>query len=113
MLAGYYDEGMCEQAAVFDLFYRTNPFNGSYAVFAGLEPALNYLRNLRFSGEEIAYLEGLGDRRERTHRSRDHGNTGTSGDFLRGCFIPQLPDGIGRRPDENQPFTVDTLHECA
>jgi len=60
MLAGYYDEGMCDLAAVFDLFYRTNPFNGSYAVFAGLEPALNYLRNLRFSGEELAYLEGLG-----------------------------------------------------
>jgi nicotinate phosphoribosyltransferase len=60
MLAGYFDEGMCEQPAVFDLFYRHNPFQGSYAVFAGLEPALHYLRDLRFTGEDLAYLQSLG-----------------------------------------------------
>jgi nicotinate phosphoribosyltransferase len=59
MLAGYFDEGMSEQPAVFDLYYRTNPFQGSYAVFAGLEPALHYLRDLRFSGEDLAYLQKL------------------------------------------------------
>jgi nicotinate phosphoribosyltransferase len=59
MLAGYFDEGMCEQPAVFDLFYRHNPFQGSYAVFAGLEPALHFLRDLRFTDEDIAYLQSL------------------------------------------------------
>ncbi|NTV48789.1 MAG: nicotinate phosphoribosyltransferase [Geobacteraceae bacterium] len=60
MLAGYLDEGMTEKHAVFDLFFRTNPFEGGYAVFAGLEPALDYLEGLRFLPEELEYLRGLG-----------------------------------------------------
>jgi nicotinate phosphoribosyltransferase len=60
MLAGYLEEGMDGTAAVFDLFYRHNPFNGGYAVFAGLDTALSYLENLSFSEDELAYLQGLG-----------------------------------------------------
>jgi len=60
MLAGYLEEGMAEKQAVFDLFFRTNPFEGGYAVFAGLEPALDYLEGLSFRPEELAYLKGLG-----------------------------------------------------
>ncbi|WP_243371885.1 nicotinate phosphoribosyltransferase [Geotalea sp. SG265] len=59
MLAGYLEEEMHETPAVFDLFYRQNPFRGGYAVFAGLDMALDYLENLAFSGKEIAYLQGL------------------------------------------------------
>jgi len=59
MLAGYLEEGIHETQAVFDLFYRQNPFGGSYAVFAGLEPALSYLENLAFNERELAYLAGL------------------------------------------------------
>ena len=60
MLAGYLEEGMAEKHAVFDLFYRNNPFEGGYAVFAGLEPALDYLEGLRFLPDELKYLKGLG-----------------------------------------------------
>jgi nicotinate phosphoribosyltransferase len=60
MLAGYLEEGMHETPAVFDLFFRHNPFNGGYAVFAGLETALTYLEDLRFTDDEIDYLRGLG-----------------------------------------------------
>jgi nicotinate phosphoribosyltransferase len=60
MLAGYLEEGMAETPAVFDLFFRHNPFNGGYAVFAGLDTALSYLENLRFMDDEISYLKGLG-----------------------------------------------------
>jgi nicotinate phosphoribosyltransferase len=60
MLAGYLEEGMTEKHAVFDLFFRTNPFEGGYAVFAGLEPALEYLEGLSFLPEELEYLSGLG-----------------------------------------------------
>ncbi len=60
MLAGYFDQGIQEMPATFDLFFRTIPFGGSYAVFAGLEPVLDYLENLRFSESDLAYLEGLG-----------------------------------------------------
>ncbi len=60
MLAGYLEEGMHIEPAVFDLFFRESPFHGSYAVFAGLEPALRYLENLHFTGKDIAYLQRLG-----------------------------------------------------
>ncbi len=60
MLAGYLEEGMADTSATFDLFFRKNPFAGGYAVFAGLEPALEYLENLRFNNEELQYLRSLG-----------------------------------------------------
>jgi len=60
MLAGYLEQDMHEKPATFDLFFRTNPFKGSYAVFAGLEPALRYLEQLRFSEKDLAYLDSLG-----------------------------------------------------
>jgi nicotinate phosphoribosyltransferase len=60
MLAGYLEQGMHERPAVFDLFFRQNPFKGGYAVFAGLETALCYLEELSFGDEELSYLDGLG-----------------------------------------------------
>lgn len=59
MLAGYLEQGMHETPAVFDLFFRHNPFKGGYAIFAGLEPALSYLEDLAFGDEELSYLDGL------------------------------------------------------
>lgn len=60
MLAGYHAEGTAGQAAVFDLYFRANPFTGSYAVFAGLEQALDFLEQAGFSSAELTYLQGLG-----------------------------------------------------
>lgn len=59
MLAGYLEHDMHEKPASFDLFFRNNPFQGSYAVFAGLEPALRYLEQLRFTTDDLAYLKSL------------------------------------------------------
>ena len=59
MLAGYLEQGMAERPAVFDCYFRHNPFEGGYAIFAGLQPALEALESLRFSEEEIDYLRGL------------------------------------------------------
>jgi nicotinate phosphoribosyltransferase len=59
MLAGYLEQGMTEKPAVFDLYFRTNPFEGGYAVFAGLEPALDFLETACFSEEELEFLTGL------------------------------------------------------
>ena len=44
---------------VFDVFYRNNPFNGGYTVFAGLEEIIDELEEFRFSDEDIAYLRSL------------------------------------------------------
>jgi nicotinic acid phosphoribosyltransferase len=60
MLAGYLRKGMSERPAAFDLYFREAPYQGSYAVFAGLQPALDYLAGLSFTSEELAYLDSLG-----------------------------------------------------
>jgi nicotinate phosphoribosyltransferase len=60
MLAGYLQEGMADTPAVFDLYFRHNPFEGGYAIFAGLQPALESLEGLRFHETEIDYLRSLG-----------------------------------------------------
>lgn len=60
MLAGYLREGMTERSAAFDLYFREAPYQGSYAIFAGLQPALDYLAGLRFTPADLAYLESLG-----------------------------------------------------
>ncbi|RQW88186.1 MAG: nicotinate phosphoribosyltransferase [Geobacter sp.] len=60
MLAGYFEKGMNDDPAVFDLFFRTPPFKGGYVVFAGLETALRYLSELRFTDGDLSYLKTLG-----------------------------------------------------
>ncbi len=59
MMQGYYATGGHEKKVVFDLYYRKNPSENGYAIVAGLEQALHYLEELRFSEEDIAYLESL------------------------------------------------------
>lgn len=59
MLEGYFEQGMHE-TAVFELFPRKLPESRNFLVAAGLEQALAYLENLRFTDEEIAWLRGTG-----------------------------------------------------
>jgi nicotinate phosphoribosyltransferase len=56
MCAAYFEEGRDEQAS-FELFVRNMPPHRSYLIAAGLESALDYLENVRFSPEALAYLE--------------------------------------------------------
>lgn len=50
--------------AVFDYYYRSNPFNGGYAIFAGLENVLDILENLKFADSDLAFLEQHGFEQE-------------------------------------------------
>ncbi len=59
MMQGYLCAGINKREACFDLFFRKNPFKGGYAITAGLENALEFLENIRFSKEELAYLKSL------------------------------------------------------
>jgi nicotinate phosphoribosyltransferase len=59
MAHGYWKLGRADDEAVFHLFFRRAPFAGGYAVAAGLEQALEFLRGLRFTADDVAYLAGL------------------------------------------------------
>jgi nicotinate phosphoribosyltransferase len=59
MAQGYCEKGKTEKA-VFDLFYRENPSNNGYAVFAGLEQVMEFVENLEFKEDDIEYLRSQG-----------------------------------------------------
>ena len=59
MMNGYIQAGIPDRIAVFDLFYRKNPGNAAFAVAAGLEQVIDYIENLHFDAEDIAYLRSL------------------------------------------------------
>ena len=59
MMNGYFLEGKQDEIAVFDVFFRQNELI-TYSVAAGLEQAVDYVLNLSFGEEEIAYLKSLG-----------------------------------------------------
>ena len=56
MAESYWAAGIHNRKAIFELYFRKLPFGNGYAVFAGLERMLEYLRNFRFSESDIAYL---------------------------------------------------------
>ncbi len=59
MAAAYLDWGKDRDSATFDLYYRHNPFNGGYAIAAGLETAVRAVADTKFSKEDILYLASL------------------------------------------------------
>lgn len=56
MAKTYWEDGVHERKAVFDLYFRKMPFGSGYAIFAGLERIVEFLKNFRFSDSDIAYL---------------------------------------------------------
>ena len=60
MAQGYFLSGRYEHSACFDYFFRKNPFNGGYVVFAGLEDILGIIKNYRFTPENLDYLKAVG-----------------------------------------------------
>ena len=56
MSNGYFRNGMKDQICYFDVFYRNVPDGGGFAIAAGLEQVVEYIKDLHFSEEDIAYL---------------------------------------------------------
>lgn len=56
MANGYFNKNMEDRVAYFDVFFRKVPDEGGYAIVAGLEQIINYIRNLSFDEEDISYL---------------------------------------------------------
>lgn len=59
MANGIFTSDMRDTVTYFDMFFRRVPDNGGYAVMAGLEQLIEYMNDLKFTDEDIAYLKGL------------------------------------------------------
>lgn len=55
---GYFKNGFYRKKTYFDVFFRSVPDNGGFAIAAGLEQIIDYIKNLRFTEEDIAFLRG-------------------------------------------------------
>ena len=53
---GYFEHGYKDRITYFDLFFRAVPDDGGFAIAAGLEQVIDYIQDLHFSEEDIAYL---------------------------------------------------------
>lgn len=49
MAYAYWKSGKTEDQSVFDLFFRTNPFQGEFTIFAGLTECLKFIENFRYT----------------------------------------------------------------
>ena len=56
MANGYFLSGDKDSIVAFDVFYRQNPDEGGFAIFAGLEQVIEYVENLHFTEEDVAYF---------------------------------------------------------
>lgn len=57
MAYAYWKSGKVDDRAVFDLYFRKNPFEGEFTIFAGLDECLKFLDNFRYSETDIEYLK--------------------------------------------------------
>src|SRR5712691_9029067 len=60
MAYGYFKNGMDRRQAVFHLLFRQNPFESGFTIAGGLAPTIDYLRDLKFTADDEAYLASLG-----------------------------------------------------
>lgn len=98
MAASYWHAGLAQREAVFHLFYRRPPFDGQYAIAAGLENALEFLERFRFGESDLEYLASLRGNADRPL---------FSGEFLDelrrmrfACDVDAVPEGTLIFPHE-------------
>ncbi len=60
MANGYFELGKGDEIAYFDVFFRTLPDGGGFAIAAGLDQVIDYIKNLRFTAEDIEFLRSKG-----------------------------------------------------
>lgn len=92
MANGYLEHGIGDKIAVFDMFFRRIPDGGGFALFAGLEQLIDYLNNLKFTDEDIAYLRSRGMFSE--------GFLGYLKHFHFACDVWSVPEGTPIFPGE-------------
>lgn len=91
MADGYFSNGMQDTVACFDLFFRRVPDHGGFAVMAGLEQAIAYLKNLHFSEDDLAFLKSQGISDAFLTYLRD---------FRFSCDVWAVPEGTPIFPNE-------------
>lgn len=89
---GYLEQGLENQIAYFDLFFRQVPEQGGYAIMAGVEQMIDYLKDLHFTQEDISFL--------RDNYGFDEGFLSFLEKFKFTCDVWAIPEGTPIFPGE-------------
>ncbi|MDD6484183.1 MAG: nicotinate phosphoribosyltransferase [Clostridiales bacterium] len=92
MMNGFFEEGMHEKNVCFDMFFRKIPDKGGFAIMAGVEQVVDYIKNLRFEKEDIEFLRSKGIFSE--------GFLQYLADFEFKCDVWAIPEGTPIFPGE-------------
>lgn len=92
MANGYFKEGMKDKIAYFDMFFRKVPDGAGFAVMAGVEQLIEYLKNLKFEPEDIEYL--------RSKNMFDEDFLDYLANFKFECDVWAIPEGTPIFPNE-------------
>ncbi len=92
MANGFFTEGMGNKIAYFDMFFRNNPDGAGFAITAGLEQVIDYLKNLSFTEKDIEYL--------RSKKIFDEKFLEYLADFKFECDVYAIPEGTPVFPGE-------------
>ncbi|MEE0944351.1 MAG: nicotinate phosphoribosyltransferase [Clostridia bacterium] len=92
MANGFFNKGYRDKIAYFDMFFRRVPDDGGFAIMAGVEQLIEYLKNLSFSNEDIDYLRSKGIFSEEYLKYLK--------DFKFTCDVWAIPEGTPIFPNE-------------
>ena len=59
MANGYFEDSSAQDWGTFEVFYRKNPDDGGFAIFAGLEQVVEYIEGVHFGEDDIEYFRSL------------------------------------------------------
>lgn len=77
MIKTYYKKNMHNTRAVFEAYFRKIPFTNGYAIFAGLERIIDYVKTLKFTTSDLEYLKSIGYEQDFLNYLKDFKFTGT------------------------------------
>jgi nicotinate phosphoribosyltransferase len=98
MAYGYWKEKIHDHEAVFHLFFRKRPFQGSFAVAAGLQTAIEFIQNFRFDQSDLDYLKTL--KGGNGHQIFEDGFLDYLKNFSISCDVDAMPEGTPVFPYE-------------
>lgn len=92
MANGYFEHGLENEIAYFDMFFRKVPDDGGFAIMAGLKQLIDYIENLQFSNEDIEFL--------RTKNIFSEAFLNYLKEFQFQCDVWSIPEGVPIFPHE-------------
>lgn len=110
MAYGYWKSGTTEKEAVFNLYFRKNPFQGGYTVAAGLEYVVDFLENLSFGKDDLDFLAGLTGNDGKP--LFEQGFLDYLGNMTFSCDIEAVPEGTVVFPNEPLLRVRGPLFQC-